>query len=158
MVSEGRRSNLHQNPHCVPAWEREFTEKIGGFAWERFVMAKKRVYSNTKIMEWDDSAAEKAFLDAKNRFWCEYNYLRSDEFLYDSYVYIDNNLDWHSRIQEHEEDKNLMLVSKEEFSRNGGTNHGILKLMLHPVANVKRYAKKKWLSGARALSDMSVSN
>lgn len=169
MEGEGRRSCLHENEghsrqnlmykkvYWVPAWEREFTVRIGGLAWERFVEAKKHIDSDSKVMMWNDLAGEEAFREAKNRFWCQYYHRRQDEFNYD-YVYVDDNTDWYSKFQEEVVDENLMFVSKDEISQNGGTNNRILHFMLHPVVNIKRYTVNKLLPRTTALTATTKSN
>lgn len=167
MEGEGRRSYLYKNRghreqnlvykvYWVPAWERAFTVKIGGLAWERFVEAKKHIDSDSKVMMWNDSACEEAFQQAKNRFWCEYNHPTVlDQCSSDPYVSIHNNTDCYSKLQQHLQDENLMLVPKEEFSQNRGTNNRILDFMLHPVANT---LKKLLPRRATALTATSKSN
>ncbi|KAL3621987.1 hypothetical protein CASFOL_034183 [Castilleja foliolosa] len=57
----------------IPLWEKEFCYEIGSFTWKHFLDAKKNAidYSSEKIMEWDDSAAEEAFHNAKKMFYAE---------------------------------------------------------------------------------------
>ncbi|KAK1375830.1 hypothetical protein POM88_032023 [Heracleum sosnowskyi] len=154
MEAEGRRSYLPENRkqseqnlvykvYWVPAWEREFTVKNGGLAWERFVEAKKHIDRDSKVMLWNDSAGEEAFHEAKNRFWFEYNRPRVLDECSSDY--------WYSKFQQDVDDESLMLISKEEFSQNGGTNNGILNFMFHPVAKIKHYTVNKLLPRTAAL-------
>uniref|UniRef100_A0A6N2M5V9 Uncharacterized protein n=1 Tax=Salix viminalis TaxID=40686 RepID=A0A6N2M5V9_SALVM len=57
----------------IPSWEKKFCSLIGSVPWRKVVDAKKYMYCHGNILNWDDSAGEEAFHNAKNRFWAEIN-------------------------------------------------------------------------------------
>ncbi|XP_022842322.1 uncharacterized protein LOC111365968 isoform X2 [Olea europaea var. sylvestris] len=82
----------------VPAWEKEFCKVIGSLDWETFLHMKKFIHLYNNVLEWDDSAGEKAFHDAKKRFWAKKQGLPCDDAsLPDPDLYIDD-INWSSEI------------------------------------------------------------
>ncbi|KAF2289350.1 hypothetical protein GH714_035219 [Hevea brasiliensis] len=55
------------------------------------------MYLYENVVQWNDSAGEEAFHNAKNRFWAKINGLPCDISLPDPDVYIDE-IDWNSNI------------------------------------------------------------
>ncbi|MBA0861674.1 hypothetical protein Goshw_030286 [Gossypium schwendimanii] len=68
-----RQRITHPKPEPLPTWEKKFCIEVGAMPWERFVEAKKNLYENDKVFEWDDSAGLTAFQEAKQRFWQIYH-------------------------------------------------------------------------------------
>ncbi|OMO86112.1 hypothetical protein COLO4_21307 [Corchorus olitorius] len=66
------------------------------------------MYLYDNVVQWDDSAGEEAFNNAKNRFWAEINGLPCDIRLPDPDSYIDE-IDWDSEI-----DPELLLDLERE--------------------------------------------
>ena len=59
---------------------------------------KRHTHLYDNVLQWDDSAGEKAFKDAKSRFWSKFNGLSSDDAsLPDPNAYIDD-VDWESGV------------------------------------------------------------
>lgn len=85
----------------VPAWEKEFCKVVGSMDWETLLQLKKFMHLYDNVMEWNDSAGEEAFSNAKRRYWAKKNSLSCDISLPDPDLYIDK-IDWDSEI-DHEE-------------------------------------------------------
>lgn len=66
------------------------------------------MYLYENVVQWNDSAGEEAFHNAKNRFWAEINGLPCDISLPDPDIYIDE-IDWNSNI-----DPELLLDLERE--------------------------------------------
>ncbi|EXC10464.1 hypothetical protein L484_008631 [Morus notabilis] len=81
----------------VPSWEKRFCCVIGSVPWRKLVAAKKFMSCHSNILDWDDSAVEEAFQNAKWRFWAEMNGLTCDVSLPDPDIYIDK-IDWNPVI------------------------------------------------------------
>ncbi|PQQ01617.1 uncharacterized protein Pyn_33217 [Prunus yedoensis var. nudiflora] len=80
----------------VPGWEKQFCMRAGSVPWGKLVETKKYMLSLHKnIVQWNDSAGEEAFNDAKSRFWAEINGLSCNISLPDPDAYIDD-VDWSS--------------------------------------------------------------
>ncbi|KAF8398318.1 hypothetical protein HHK36_017245 [Tetracentron sinense] len=92
----------------VPLWEKKFCTLVGSIPWWKLVEAKKVMPFYENVVQWNDSAGEEAFHNAKNRFWAEINGLPCDISLPDPDVYIDN-IDWNSKV-----DPELLLDLDEE--------------------------------------------
>lgn len=58
-------------------------------AWEKICEAKKRLTIYEKVANWDDSAGEDAFKNAKTRYWATINGLPCHIPLPDPDAYID---------------------------------------------------------------------
>lgn len=113
---ESKRDN------SVPTWEKRFCFVVGSVPWKRFLEAKKYISESDKVMQWNDSAGEKAFHDAKKRFWAKINGLPSKISLLSPDIYIDK-IDWDSKI-----DPKLLLgldVASDEVGVDEGKNSGI---------------------------------
>ncbi|KAI4341241.1 hypothetical protein MLD38_025989 [Melastoma candidum] len=81
----------------VPAWEKKFCSAVGSVPWHKIEEAKKFMCLYKNIIDWDDSAGEEAFWNAKNRFWAEINCLPCDISLPDPDKYVDR-VDWDSAV------------------------------------------------------------
>ncbi|KAK9283090.1 hypothetical protein L1049_011320 [Liquidambar formosana] len=88
-------SGFWQN--SVPSWEKKFCFLVGSVPWQKVVDAKKFMYCHNDVLNWDDSAGEEAFHNAKKRFWAEINGLYCDISLPDPDIYIDD-IDWNPDI------------------------------------------------------------
>ncbi|OAY40357.1 uncharacterized protein LOC110622468 [Manihot esculenta] len=96
------RSNHRKPPHgswqpTVPSWEKRFCYAVGLVPWRKLLETKKSMYLYENIVQWNDSAVEEAFHNAKNRFWAKINGLHCDISLPDPDIYIDE-IDWNSNI------------------------------------------------------------
>ncbi|KAL6272801.1 hypothetical protein ACE6H2_023493 [Prunus campanulata] len=81
----------------VPHWERKFCSIVGSVPWGKLIETKKYMYLYENIVQWNDSAGEEAFNNAKSRFWAEINGLHCSISLPDPDIYIDD-IDWNSSI------------------------------------------------------------
>ncbi|ESQ40311.1 hypothetical protein EUTSA_v10014260mg [Eutrema salsugineum] len=81
----------------VPAWEKEFCAVVGSVPWRRVLEAKRFMHLYDGVAQWDDSAGEEAFKNAKSRYWAEINGAPCDLSLPDPDVYIDD-VDWESEV------------------------------------------------------------
>ncbi|KAJ9184921.1 hypothetical protein P3X46_004606 [Hevea brasiliensis] len=101
-VKRTTRSHHRQPPHgswqpTVPSWEKRFCYSVGLVPWGKLLETKKSMYLYENIVQWNDSAGEEAFHNAKNRFWAKINGLHCDISLPDPDIYIDE-IDWNSNI------------------------------------------------------------
>ena len=92
----------------VPSWEKKFCTSIGLVPWRKLLETKKCMYLYDNVVQWNDSAGEEAFHNAKSRFWAEINGLPCDISLPDPDIYIDE-VDWNSMI-----DAELLLDLERE--------------------------------------------
>ncbi|CAK7339363.1 unnamed protein product [Dovyalis caffra] len=81
----------------VPSWEKKFCTLIGSVPWRKVVDAKKYMYCHGNILDWDDSACEEAFQNAKKRFWAEMNGVSCGISPPDPNIYIDE-VNWNPYI------------------------------------------------------------
>ncbi|XP_043690701.1 uncharacterized protein LOC122641510 [Telopea speciosissima] len=93
----------------VPAWEKKFCTLVGSIPWGKLLEAKKLMSYFENVLQWNDSAGEEAFHNAKNRFWAQINGLPCDISLPDPDIYIDK-IDWNSDI-----DPELLLDLEREL-------------------------------------------
>ncbi|MBA0745980.1 hypothetical protein Gogos_008537 [Gossypium gossypioides] len=63
-LSYYRQRTTHPKPEPLPAWEKKLCIKVGAMPWEIFVEAKKNLYENDKVLEWDDSTRLTTFQKA----------------------------------------------------------------------------------------------
>ncbi|CAH2074236.1 unnamed protein product [Thlaspi arvense] len=84
------------NP-SVPAWEKEFCAVVGSVPWKKVVEAKRFMHLYDRVVQWDDSAGEDAFKNAKSRYWAEINGVPCGLSLPDPDVYIDD-VDWDAEV------------------------------------------------------------
>ncbi|GAV81563.1 hypothetical protein CFOL_v3_25017 [Cephalotus follicularis] len=99
---QGTRSHNKKPPQAswqptVPSWEKKFCSSIGSVPWRKLLETKSSMYLYDNVVQWNDSAGEEAFHNAKNRFWAEINGLHCDISLPDPDIYIDE-IDWNSGI------------------------------------------------------------
>ncbi|KAL3819748.1 hypothetical protein ACJIZ3_005653 [Penstemon smallii] len=97
-----RRSKNKKPPRgssqpTVPKWEKQFCKVIGSLDWEKILYLKKTIYLYEDVINWDDSAGEEAFSNAKKRFWAQINGLSCDISLPNPDLYIDE-INWDSEI------------------------------------------------------------
>lgn len=90
----GGSSNCQQN---IPYWEKRFVSSVGSLSWKKFLEAKKFTHLYDNIMRWDDSAGEKAFQTAKDRFYSNFHGLPCDVELHNPDLYIDK-IDWNAGV------------------------------------------------------------
>lgn len=81
----------------IPSWEKKFCSLIGSVPWRKVVDAKKYMYCHGNILNWDDSAGEEAFYNAKKRFWAEINGVSCGISPPDPNLYIDE-IKWNAYI------------------------------------------------------------
>ncbi|KAF8403727.1 hypothetical protein HHK36_011831 [Tetracentron sinense] len=81
----------------VPAWEKKFCFLVGSIPWGKLLETKKVMSYHENVVQWNDSAGEEAFNNAKKRFWAEINGLPCNISLPDPDIYIDE-VDWNSEI------------------------------------------------------------
>lgn len=93
----------------VPLWEKKYCTSVGCIPWWKVVDAKKFMYSHTNVLNWNDSAGEEAFQNAKKRFWELMNGLPCKISLPDPNMYIDE-IDWNPQI-----DPDLILQLEKEY-------------------------------------------
>ncbi|KAE8702621.1 U4/U6 small nuclear ribonucleoprotein PRP4-like protein-like [Hibiscus syriacus] len=93
---------------AVPTWEKKFCTLVGSVPWWKLLETKRFMYLYDNVVQWNDSAGEEAFHNAKNRFWAEINGLPCDIRLPDPDSYIDK-IDWDSEI-----DPELLLDLERE--------------------------------------------
>ncbi|XP_059649165.1 uncharacterized protein LOC132295099 [Cornus florida] len=128
-------TNESRNPpgvwqNSVPSWERKFCTLVGSIPWQKVVVAKKYMHCHSDVINWNDSAGEEAFHNAKKRFWAEINSLPCDITLPDPNIYIDE-IDWNSKI-----DPELMLdVDREYFNPDEGKNNDKVEITIQKAHN-----------------------
>ncbi|KAK9125143.1 hypothetical protein Scep_013989 [Stephania cephalantha] len=81
----------------VPSWEKRFCYAVGSFSWRRLLESQKVMILYKNVIQWNDSAGEEAFHNAKTRFWAEMNGFECDISLPDPDMYIDV-VDWDCEI------------------------------------------------------------
>jgi hypothetical protein len=92
----------------VPKWEKKFCTSVGAVPWSKLLETKRNMYMYDNIVQWNDSAGEEAFHNAKNRFWAEINDFPCNIPLPDPDTYIEE-IDWNSKI-----DPELLLDLEKE--------------------------------------------
>ncbi|KAK8619087.1 hypothetical protein V6N13_133054 [Hibiscus sabdariffa] len=95
--SYSRTPSLATWQPTVPKWEKKFCVLVGSVPWWKLLEAKRFMYLYDNVVQWNDSACEEAFHNAKNRFWAKINGLPCDIRLPDPDSYIDK-IDWDSEI------------------------------------------------------------
>ncbi|KAJ8499323.1 hypothetical protein OPV22_009875 [Ensete ventricosum] len=73
----------------VPQWEKRFCTDVCSIPWRKLCETKRVMSMYENVVQWNDSAGEEAFKDAKARFWAEINGLPCDIPLPDPDMYID---------------------------------------------------------------------
>ncbi|KAL6134009.1 hypothetical protein ACLB2K_066242 [Fragaria x ananassa] len=117
----------------VPAWEKKFCLSVGSVPWKKLLDTKRCMYLYENIVQWNDSAGEEAFQNAKNRFWAKINDRPCDISLPDPDIYIDE-IDWNSSI-----DPELILdLEREPKPSNETKGEGVIVgdpfLLNQPIA------------------------
>ncbi|KAL2923454.1 Glutamate receptor ionotropic kainate 3 [Bienertia sinuspersici] len=77
--------------------EKEFCLVVGGVSWKRLLDTQKYMHQDEKVMQWNDSAVEEAFWNAKKRFWAKTLGQPCDVKLPDPDIFIDK-IDWDSNV------------------------------------------------------------
>ncbi|XP_021295812.1 uncharacterized protein LOC110425270 isoform X1 [Herrania umbratica] len=93
----------------VPLWEKKFCTLVGLVSWRKIVDAKKFMCYNDNVLNWDDSAGEEAFQNAKKRYWAEINGLSCDIPTPDPDAFIDR-INWNPHI-----DPELITDLEQEY-------------------------------------------
>ncbi|KAF8395774.1 hypothetical protein HHK36_019725 [Tetracentron sinense] len=112
------RKSLGFLQSAVPSWEKQFCYSVGSIPWKKLLETKKAMSYHENVVQWNDSAGEEAFHNAKNRFWAAINGLPCGISLPDPDIYIDE-IDWNSNINPElllDLDKKPVLLNEE---RNG---------------------------------------
>lgn len=80
------------------SWEKKFCA-TAGVPWQKVLETKKYMCMNQdqKVLQWNDSAVEEAFWNAKNRFWAEMHGQPCDITPPDPDIFIDK-IDWDSNV------------------------------------------------------------
>lgn len=114
----------------MPAWEKKFCSSVGSVPWSKLLEAKRFMHLHNNIIQWNDSAGEKAFSNAKKRFYAEINGLPCDISLPDPDKYIDEvdwnsvidpkllsdlERDWSGDVEEEEEDVSERVILRSEL-------------------------------------------
>ncbi|KAI9075407.1 hypothetical protein K1719_042657 [Acacia pycnantha] len=63
----------------VPLWEKKFCTLIGLVPWQKIVDTKNLMSCHTNVLNWNDSAAEEAFQNAKRLYWAKINSIPYEE-------------------------------------------------------------------------------
>lgn len=80
----------------MPSWEKRFCT-FAGIPWGKVVNAQKYIHYHVDVLNWNDSAGEEAFHNAKRRFWAEINGMPCGICQPDPDIYIDD-IDWNPYI------------------------------------------------------------
>ncbi|CAK7342686.1 unnamed protein product [Dovyalis caffra] len=134
----------------VPSWEKRFCYSVGSIPWGKLLETKRSMYLYENVVQWNDSAGEEAFHNAKNRFWAEINGLPCNISLPDPDIYIDQ-IDWNSNVdsellldlerepKDHDETskrEEVVIIAEEEFQKVPDSaldpGHGVFN---HKVTN-----------------------
>ncbi|XP_021891057.1 uncharacterized protein LOC110809505 [Carica papaya] len=81
----------------VPAWEKKFCSSVGLVPWKKILETKRFMHLYDNVVQWNDSAVEEAFNNAKSRYWAAINGLPCNISLPDPDTYIDE-IDWDSEV------------------------------------------------------------
>ncbi|XP_014500269.1 uncharacterized protein LOC106761253 [Vigna radiata var. radiata] len=81
----------------IPVWEKKYCTTVGLVPWQKIVDSKTLICCHSNVSEWNDSAAEEAFKNAKKRYWAKINSLSCDISLPDPDTYTDQ-IDWNPSI------------------------------------------------------------
>ncbi|KAF8395773.1 hypothetical protein HHK36_019724 [Tetracentron sinense] len=130
-----RRSQNRKPPHgfrdsSVPSWEKQFCYLVGSIPWEKLLETKKAMSYHEKVVQWNDSASEEAFHNAKKRFWAAINGLPCGISLPDPDIYIDE-IDWNSNI----EPELLLDSDKKPVALNEKEINGVVEFLVDPYSN-----------------------
>ncbi|KAI3415204.1 uncharacterized protein J3R85_015385 [Psidium guajava] len=106
---------------AVPSWEREFCRLVGSVPWRKLVEAKRYIHLYDKVLKWNDSAAEEAFRNAKERFLAEINGTPCSIALPDPNLHIDE-VDWASEV----DPELLRDLDRGPEALDGGNNSGMI--------------------------------
>ncbi|KAL3625569.1 hypothetical protein CASFOL_031023 [Castilleja foliolosa] len=100
-------------PKTVPLWEKDFCKAVGSLDWETFLQLKKCIQLYDNVINWNDSAGEEAFLNAKRRYYAEINGFSCDNNpLPDPNRYI-QDIDWDSKFDDTSIDLESLPFSPE---------------------------------------------
>ncbi|KAK4777504.1 hypothetical protein SAY87_017691 [Trapa incisa] len=102
-IQDHQRTRVNRKPpagnwqRSVPSWEKRFCTSVGSVPWGKVLEAKRFMHLYNNVVQWNDSAGEEAFSNAKKRFYAEINGLPCDISLPDPDKYIDE-VDWDSAV------------------------------------------------------------
>ncbi|KAJ4845282.1 hypothetical protein Tsubulata_015090 [Turnera subulata] len=116
--SRGKKPSCGSWQPTVPSWEKKFCYSVGSIPWRKLLETKRFMYLYENVVQWNDSAGEEAFHNAKNRYWAEMNGLPCNISLPDPDVYIDK-IDWNCNV-----DPELLLDLEREPKEPDGGNKG----------------------------------
>ena len=116
---------------------------IGSVPWRKVVNTKNFMSCHTSVLNWDDSAVEETFQNAKKRFWSEINGFHCQAPTPDPDIYIDE-IDWNPDI-----DPELMKELDLEFFAPADEGEGADRLLRR---------NKKTRNSASSPSDVSNTN
>ncbi|KAM7254591.1 hypothetical protein ACFE04_003971 [Oxalis oulophora] len=88
----------NMNTTRIEEWEKRFCFEVGRVTWKRILDTHKFqfLFSASHAVQWNDSAGQKAFRDAKKRYLSKIKGLPCKIRLPDPDMYIDK-IDWDSR-------------------------------------------------------------
>ncbi|KAK9682486.1 hypothetical protein RND81_10G077000 [Saponaria officinalis] len=78
-------------------WEKKFCYLVGRMPWKKVLSTKNFMHCHNNVLTWDDSAGEEAFINAKTRFWNEFNGLPSETHPPNPDIYLDE-INWNPYI------------------------------------------------------------
>ncbi|XP_062004415.1 uncharacterized protein LOC133721740 [Rosa rugosa] len=122
----------------VPSWEKKFCTSVGSVPWKKLLDTKRCMYLYENIVQWNDSAGEEAFQNAKNRFWAKINGLPCNISLPDPDIYIDE-IDWNSSI-----DPELILDLEREPKPSDDETKGEGVIVGHPLLLNQSFSCTGW--------------
>lgn len=116
----------------IPLWEKKFCTSVGLVPWQKIVDTKNFISCHSNVLNWNDSAAEETFQNAKRQYWAKINSLPCDISLPHSDAYVDQ-IDWNTYIDPElikeldcayfpppdEEERNAVGYKRTKVSANG---------------------------------------
>ncbi|KAL6498477.1 hypothetical protein OROHE_026574 [Orobanche hederae] len=137
--SQNKRPPVGNWQPVVPKWEKKFCKVIGLLDWETLLQMKKFAHLYENVINWDDSAGEEAFSNAKKRFWAEINGLFCHLPPPDPDLYIDK-IDW-----DLETDNELISdVETETINSNTDENHDPVVILGDSLFPNQAYSLSGW--------------
>ncbi|KAK6127305.1 hypothetical protein DH2020_038968 [Rehmannia glutinosa] len=100
----------------VPSWEKDFCRVVGALDWETLLQMKKCMHFYDNVINWNDSAGEEAFCNAKRRYWAEINGFPCDIPFPDPDLYIEK-INWDSKTNPE------LLPDSESVPVTPGSDH-----------------------------------
>ncbi|KAF7836124.1 ubiquitin carboxyl-terminal hydrolase 24 [Senna tora] len=81
----------------IPLWEKKFCTSVGLVPWQKIVDTKNYMLCHSNVLDWNDSAAEEAFQNAKKHYFAKINRIHCDISPPDPDIYVDQ-IDWNPDI------------------------------------------------------------